>query len=1113
MTCQQCRQDSPPGSNFCRNCGARLVTACASCGTELSPDSRFCHRCGTPVAGDAAARPAFSSPVSYTPRHIAERILTSKSALEGERKQVTVLFCDVVESTRLAERLDPEVMHGLMDRALRLMAEAVHRYEGTVNQFLGDGLMALFGAPLALEDHAVRAVRAALAIQETLNGYAAQLGGEHGVELRLRMGLNTGPVVVGRIGDDLRMDYTAIGDTTHVAARLEEMAEPGTILISEATHRQVEGYTRCEPIGPVQVRNRNEPVSVFRVTGRRPARSRLDVSAERGLTPLVGRQGDLAVLRDCLARARTGRGQVVTVTGEPGAGKSRLLLELRKGLDSTQVTWLEGHCEQSAQASPYLPIVHVLQAEFEVEDGDNPLQVQDKLRQGVLALDPTLEATLPFLRELFGVAGRDEASRHLEPQIKRRRTFEAILAVTTAAARRRPLVMMIEDLHWIDQTSEDCLAFLVDGMAGIPLLLLTTHRPGYSVRWAAARDHTRLALELLTEREAESMTATLIGSREVPSDVLRVILDRADGNPLFVEEIATSLLERGVVGRGADVRWAAGVVVDIPPTIQDIIRARIDRLGEPVKRTVQNAAVIGREFGLRLLTRISETAPEVEHSVDTLKRLEFIHETRFFPEPEFIFKHAVIKDVTYDSLLAQRRREVHGAIGRAIEALYGDRLDEHAARLAYHYARSDHADQALAYALVAGDRAARLYASTEARSFYEQALAITRRQAPSPAADRAQVDAVLKLASVGVTRQDIERDVANLERALALTDALGDEPRTSQVLYWLGRLRYVSGDSAGALEYATRSLAIADRLGDDALAAPPVNLMGRIHALRAEFGKAGQLLERSVEQMCRLGDKSEESTAAGLAGWVLGWSGEFARAVPYADQGIRLAREIQNPFAEAAALLYRGLIHDARGAWPEAIADFASARTVAERVGDRFRAYLAEFCEGRALTAAGDAARGRVLLEESLARAQQIGTKFFLAGLKTALANCFIALGELDAVPTLCREAIEIARETGDRFFGALAHRALAEGLGALSSPDLARAQDALQDAIRIQEDIGARPELARSFLVYARLLDRMGGMEDATEYRTRALAMLRDMDMVWDLARVRETPRPPRAS
>ena len=1063
--------------------------ACAACGTELAPDSRFCHRCGTAVGG--------REPASYTPKHIAEKILTSKSALEGERKQVTVLFCDIVESTRLAERLDPEAMHRLMDQALRLMAEAVHRYEGTVNQVLGDGLMALFGAPLALEDHAVRAVRAALAIQETLGGYSAQVAAEHGMTLRLRLGLNTGPVVVGRIGDDLRMDYTAVGDTTHVAARLQDMTEPGTILISEATHRLVEGYVRSEAVGPVRVRNRSEPVAVFRVTGRRPVRSRLEVSAERGLTRLVGRERELALLHECLERARTGHGQVVTVSGEPGAGKSRLLFEFRGALQASSVTWLEGHCEPSAQARPYLPIAQVLQAEFEIEEGDNPLQVQDKLRQRVLALDPALEETLPFLRELFNAAGSDEAIQHLEPQLKRRRTFETILAVTAAQGRRRPSVIMVEDLHWIDQTSEDCLAFLVDRLAGLPVLLVTTHRPGYAVRWAEAGLATRIVLDLLSEAEAAAMAAAVMGGREVPPELVRLIWDKAEGNPLFVEEIAAALREHGVVGRGA-----ATAVMDIPSTIQDIIRARIDRLGDPVKRTVQNAAVIGREFGLRLLTRISEGSPLVLHSVETLKRLEFIHEARLFPELEFIFKHAVIKDVTYDSLLAQRRREVHGAIGRAVEELYADRVEEHVALLAYHYARSDQTDKAVAYALIAGDRAARLYANTEAASFYEEALAITRRRPPSPEADRSQVDAILKLAAVGVTRQDIERDLANLEHARALTDRMGDERRAAQVLYWRGRLQYVSGDSAGALEVAAASLAIADRLGDDALAAGPVNLMGRIHALRAEFPRAGQLLERSVEQMRRLGNKSEESTAAGLAGWVLGWTGEFARALEYADQGIRLSREIHNPFAEAAAFLYRGLVNEARGALPEAIADFAAARRVAERAGDSFRAYLAQFAEGDSHTKAGDPARGRALLEESLARAQQIGTRFFLAGIKTALATTLIALDELGPVPALCREAIEIARDTGDRFFGALAHRALAVALSGAARPDLAGAERALEEAIRIQEDIGARPELARSLLVYSRLLTRLGHSEDAAEYRTRAVTLFRELDMAWDLAR-----------
>ena len=368
MKCLRCQHENRPAAKFCEECAAPLVRTCANCGATLSPTAKFCSECAHSVAAPApSAASRFGRTEAYTPRHLADKILTSKAALEGERKQVTVLFCDIVDSSRLAERLDPEAMHEVMDRALRLMAEAVHRYEGTVNQFLGDGLMALFGAPVALEDHAFRGVQAALAIQETLSGYSEQLKRDRGVELDLRLGLNTGLVVVGRIGDDLRMDYTAVGDTTHLASRVQGVAEPGTILITEATHRLVEGYVRTEGLGPVAVKGRNDPIRLYRVMGRRRGRTRLDMRVDRGLTELVGRERHLAMLHECLARVRAGRGRVVGIVGEPGAGKSRLLYELRKSLEGERVTWLEGHCVAYGQTTPYLPILGMLRTNFQIE--------------------------------------------------------------------------------------------------------------------------------------------------------------------------------------------------------------------------------------------------------------------------------------------------------------------------------------------------------------------------------------------------------------------------------------------------------------------------------------------------------------------------------------------------------------------------------------------------------------------------------------------------------------------------------------------------------------------------------------------------------------------------
>jgi class 3 adenylate cyclase/tetratricopeptide (TPR) repeat protein len=1104
MRCEQCQKETSPGAKFCPECGARLVPRCTECHTELPPGAKFCLECGHAVPGAAAEAPARPSPNAYTPRHLSERILTSRSALEGERKQVTILFCDIVESTRLASGLDLETMHELMDKALRLMAEAVHRYQGTVNQFLGDGLMALFGAPIALEDHALRAVQAALAIRETLAGYSEQLKQERGVEIRLREGLNTGLVVVGKIGDDLRMDYTAVGDATNLAARMQTLAEPGSILVTETTHRLVQGYVRSEALGPMAVKGRDEPVAVFRITGRGAARTRFDVTTERGLTPLAGRARELELLRECFGRVKAGHGQTVSLVGEAGVGKTRLLHEFHRSLANERVTWLEGHCVAYGQAIPYLPVLEVLRANFGIEEGDNPLQIEEKLRQGVRRLDPRIEWILPFLGELFS-SRVDPALRHLEPKEKRKKAFEAIRALTAEGAQRRPLIIIQEDLHWIDRTSEDYLAFLMDSLAAIPALLVTTHRPGYHIRWADKTYYTQIALNLLDERDVETMVTSLLGTGGLPGDLLRIIHEKAEGNALFVEEIATSLQERGVlVKTNGGMTWAPNATVEFPATVQDIVRARLDRLEDPLKRTMQTAAVIGREFGLGLLSRVSEVSAEIQGYLETLAQLELIHEKRFFPEMEYVFKHAVIQDVAYQSLLLQRRRDLHTAIGAAIEELYAGGLDEQAALLAYHYARSHRPDRAVGYALLAGDRAARLFANAEATTYYEQGLRLARALEPSPETRRAEIDAVLKLAAVGVTRQDLERDRTNLEAAAALARELGDEVRLAKILYWLGRIHYVIVDPQTAFVHARQSLEIAERLGDDDLAAPTVNLMGRIHYQRSEFVEAARMLERGVAQIRRLGNKNEESTAAGFTGLVLGLLGEFDRAAAYADDGIRLATEIRNPFAEAANRNYRGTVCDQRGEWEGAIEQYERGARIATDAGDLFRLYIIKWWEGRARSMTGDAASGRTLLEESLALSGKIGTRFGLATQKTELAVCLLALGDPAGAVELCRDAIRVAQEGGEQWVLALAYRALGEALEASSAPR-PEVDAALGEALRLLEAISARPELARTHASDGRVRQARGDAPGARLSLGQAVTMFRALGMADDLRRAEE--------
>jgi class 3 adenylate cyclase/tetratricopeptide (TPR) repeat protein len=703
MQCAHCHSDAPADAAFCPECGHKLTLLCLQCQTVNAPTHKFCKQCGQPLAVPSAPAPGgvqSASPQSYTPRYLADKILTSRSAMEGERKEVTVLFCDVVESSRLAERLDPEAMHQIMDQALRLMAEAIHRYEGTVNQFLGDGVMALFGAPVALEDHALRAVTAALMIQETITAYNAQLKSERHVEIGIRLGVNTGLVVVGRIGDDLRMDYTAVGDTTNVAARLQSLAEPGTILVGEATQRLVEGYIHSTAQGPVQVKGRTEPVQVFEVTGRRRGRSRLQVSIDRGLTPLVGRERELDLLHDCLTRATAGRGQVVSIVGEPGVGKSRLLYEFHKALEGERIIWLEGHCVAHGQNAAYLPILEILRTNFQIEDGDTSLQLRDKLRRGIRQLDASLEGFLPYLGEMFGLPVEDELLTQLHPHLKQWKTFEALRALTLAGSQRCPHVMVIEDLHWLDKTSEEYLTFLIESLAGTPVLLLTAYRPGYAVRWAAKTYYTQIALDRLTPQEAEALLQALLGADPRLAPLMRLLMERTEGNPFFLEESVRMLVESQVLAgdRGAHRLVKPFHAIRVPATVQAVLAARIDRLPAADKQLLQTAAVIGKQLPLALLQAVvDQPEDELRRGLAHLQAAEFVYDMGLFPDVQYAFSHTLTHEVAYGSLLQERRRALHARIIEAIERLYPDRLAEWRDHLAHHVVRGEVWSKAPAY--------------------------------------------------------------------------------------------------------------------------------------------------------------------------------------------------------------------------------------------------------------------------------------------------------------------------------------------------------------------------------------------------------------------------------
>jgi class 3 adenylate cyclase len=615
------------------------------------------------VASAATPEPVQApAPLAYTPPYLTEKILTSRSALEGERKQVTVLFADLKGSTELIEGLDPEEARQLLDPALHVMLDAVHRYEGTVNQVLGDGIMALFGAPVAHEDHAVRACYAALAMQATMRRYAEEVRRSHGLEMQMRVGLNSGEVVVRAIGNDLHMDYSAVGQTTHLAARMEQLATPGSIWLTAATLRLAEGLVQVNALGQFPVRGLSEPVEVFELVRASAIRRRLQASAARGLTRFVGRQQELMALQQALERAGASHGQVVAVVGEAGVGKSRLVYEFVHSHHTPGWLVLESASVSYGKATPYFPVIDLLKRYSHVEERDDTRTIRAKVTGQVLTLDPALQDTVPALLSLLDAVPGDSPFLQLDPPQRRQRTLDALKRVLLGESQVQPLLLVFEDLHWIDSETQALLSSLVESLPTARLLLLVNYRPEYQHGWGSKTYYTQLRLDPLPPVSAHELLHAILGDDSSLVPLKQPLIARTEGNPFFLEESVRTLVETGVlVGTPGAYRLAQAVLsIQVPATVQAVLAARIDRLPPEEKRLLQTAAVIGMEVPLALVQVIAELPEETLHRCLThLQAAEFLYETRLFPEHAYTFKHALTHEVAYRSLLQERRRTLH----------------------------------------------------------------------------------------------------------------------------------------------------------------------------------------------------------------------------------------------------------------------------------------------------------------------------------------------------------------------------------------------------------------------------------------------------------------------
>ena len=776
MKCSNCGFENKSDKKFCIKCGTSLIAKCPQCGKEVEAEAAFCGECGQDLQTASDKPVDYTQPESYTPRFLADKILTTRGSIEGERKLVTVFFADVAAYTTLSEKLDPEEVHQIMDGAFKILMDEIHRFEGTINQFTGDGVMALFGAPLAHEDHAQRACHAALSVQKSLNDYGDKIKSDTGLEFKMRIGLNSGHVIVGSIGDDLRMDYTAVGDTTNLADRMQGLSDPGSVMVSANTFRLASNYFEFESLGKVEVKGKEEKQEAYRLIKAGEIDTRIGASVSKGLTRFVGRKISMAALQEPFDRVLEGSGQVTGVVGEAGVGKSRLLLEFISQLLDGEFTYLEGRCLHYGGSMAYLPIIDILKSYFEVKDGDREYLIKKKIEEKIQDLDLNLEQTLPSFQEILSLKVDDESYLKQDAQMKKILTFEALRDLFVRISQIQPLIIAIEDLHWIDKISEDFIDYLIGWLANSKIHLLLLYRPEYTHQWGSKSYYSKIGLDQLHLDYAKELVKAMLKGGKVAPELRELILSRSAGNPLFMEEFTQTLIENGSIKKEQD-RFVLDIDakdIQVPDTIQGIISARMDRLEDNLKRTMQVASVIGRDFAFRILQSITGMKEELKSYLLNLQGLEFIYEKKLFPELEYIFKHALIQEVAYNSLLQTRRKEIHQKIAEAIEQLYSDRIEEFYEILAYHSIEGDFSEKAIFYLQLSADKASKIYAFTEVVQLLKQALEIQEEVDFSDKTKRCELVLALSSALIKSGRPRLALD-NEIPKAWKLAQAMKNE--------------------------------------------------------------------------------------------------------------------------------------------------------------------------------------------------------------------------------------------------------------------------------------------------------------------------------------------------
>ena len=1077
---------------------------CARCGSSNSQRSQFCWNCGAAVANRSGAPPvrsfgeeefgeSLSAPV-HLPRHLAKRLLESRAFIEGERKQVTVLFADIKGSTSLIQDLDPEEADQRLGPTLQTMIDAVHRYEGTVNRIEGDGIMALFGAPLAHEDSAVRAAYAALDMQNALRPALD-------AQPAIRVGLHAGEVVVRAIHTDFSVDYDAIGATVHLAARMEQMAEPGTIYCTSQVVRLAEGLIETKSLGAIPVKGFREPLELFEIVGHTAARTRWEVTAARGLTRFINRNAESATLLEAMREAASGHGKLIGVVGEPGTGKSRLVHELLNAPDASAWTVLKTASTSYTKNTPYLAFSNLIRTWCEIPDQASPDEANRRLLAKVATFGEELNSALPAMRSLLDLPVDDEEWSKLEPAARRQRILAAARTVILRGAERRPLLLWFEDMQWTDAETRTLIEAIAKEVQNCPLLIIMTYRPEYREHWLGENYRT-ISVEALDPANAGLLVRTLVGSDN--EQLCSLLVQRTEGTPLFIEETIRAQVEHGVLQGGVGAYQLTQELhsIRIPDSVQAVLASRIDRLAPMQRELLQTASVIGIDVGLALLEHVSDIPPgQLRGLLADLQAADFLYQVPNTASHQFRFRHALTHEVAYGTLLSRRRQQIHARVVRAIEDQHRGNLDEVVETLAHHAQNAELWEETLTYSRRAGDKAVELSAYREARVFYDQSLLALKHLPQDRGHIEIAIDIRLGLRAIFGATADYPALEDCMREAEALALSIDDRPRLAAISVAQTLVHNWRGDLDASIGSGERALGIAREIRSSRLELPASFYLGQAYMWRGDFRRSLALLQHNQAwtegplRQERIGTTGTSSVLwLGMLAASHAYLGNFAEARAAAEKACAIADEVNRPYDVALAYWYAGFVLSHQGKVTEALVPLQHGFQICRSAQISFLIPVLSTSLGYAYALSGRGEEGVALLSKALEFSQSARFHYGVAWSTSYLGFAKLHTGHNDDVGILARNAIELASTHHYRAVEVAARRLMAEACQ--HRGEFIQAGDFFRHSLALATELGLGPEQAHCRRGLAQVEDRLGHREEAEQLLRLAAQTYAALDM-----------------